>query len=177
MPLVTTMTDMGMLHGTPKMLGQRNAVIAFQCPLEELGAPLGDSPGRRDLRANPCRRKLTGYFLILAALCFCGVAYTAPFAYITNLGSNDVSVIDLAQDHVVATIPVGKGPASIAVHAASQRAYVTARGKSLVEWRGAFYRGYPDNDPPPDRNDEAAEKAITGIYKTGLENLKTVVEQ
>jgi uncharacterized protein YndB with AHSA1/START domain len=50
-------------------------------------------------------------------------------------------------------------------------------GKSLVEWRGAFYRGYPNNDPPPDRNDEAAEKAITGVYKTGLENLKKVVEQ
>jgi carbon monoxide dehydrogenase subunit G len=22
-------------------------------------------------------------------------------------------------------------------------------GKSKVEWRGAFYRGYPNNDPPP----------------------------
>ncbi|NJD36258.1 MAG: SRPBCC family protein [Betaproteobacteria bacterium] len=50
-------------------------------------------------------------------------------------------------------------------------------GKSLVEWRGAFYRGYPNNDPPPDQNDEAAEKAITGVYKTGLENLKKVVAQ
>ncbi len=50
-------------------------------------------------------------------------------------------------------------------------------GKSLVEWRGAFYRGYPNNDPPPDRNDEAAEKAITGVYKTGLEKLKVVSEQ
>lgn len=50
-------------------------------------------------------------------------------------------------------------------------------GKSLVEWRGAFYRGYPNNDPPPDRNDEAAEKAISGIYKTGLEKLKIVAEQ
>ena len=50
-------------------------------------------------------------------------------------------------------------------------------GKSLVEWRGAFYRGYPNNDPPPDQSDEAAEKAITGVYKTGLENLTRVVEQ
>lgn len=50
-------------------------------------------------------------------------------------------------------------------------------GQSLVEWRGAFYRGFPNNDPPPDRNDEAAEKAITGVYKSGLENLKKVAEQ
>ena len=49
-------------------------------------------------------------------------------------------------------------------------------GVSVVEWRGAFYRGYPNNDPPPDQNDEAAVKAITGVYKGGLENLKKLVE-
>ncbi len=48
--------------------------------------------------------------------------------------------------------------------------------QSVVEWRGAFYRGFPNNDPPPDRNDEAAVKAITGVYKSGLENLKKLVE-
>lgn len=54
---------------------------------------------------------------------------------------------------------------------------VSAEGsQSIVEWRGAFYRGYPNNDPPPERNDEAAVKAITGVYKTGLENLKKLVE-
>lgn len=49
-------------------------------------------------------------------------------------------------------------------------------GKALVEWRGAFYRGYPNNDPPPDRNDEAAVKAITGVYTSGLANLKKLIE-
>lgn len=49
-------------------------------------------------------------------------------------------------------------------------------GKSTVEWRGAFYRGYPNNDPPPDKNDEAAVKAITGVYQSGLANLKKVIE-
>ena len=54
---------------------------------------------------------------------------------------------------------------------------VTADGKvSVVEWRGAFYRGFPNNDPPPDQNDEAAVKAVTGVYKSGLENLKKLVE-
>ncbi|WOJ89249.1 SRPBCC family protein [Methylocapsa polymorpha] len=49
-------------------------------------------------------------------------------------------------------------------------------GNSAVEWRGAFYRGYPNNDPPPELNDEAALKAVTTIYRAGLENLKKKVE-
>jgi len=47
---------------------------------------------------------------------------------------------------------------------------------TTVEWRGAFYRGYPNNDPPPDRNDEAAVKAVTEVYQSGLANLKKLVE-
>ena len=54
---------------------------------------------------------------------------------------------------------------------------VTADGaKAVVEWRGAFYRAYPNNDPPPDKNDEAAVAAITGVYKSGLDNLKKLAE-
>lgn len=48
---------------------------------------------------------------------------------------------------------------------------------SVVEWRGAFYRGYPNNDPPPDQNDEAAVAAVTGVYKAGLANLKALAEK
>jgi hypothetical protein len=48
--------------------------------------------------------------------------------------------------------------------------------KSTVEWRGAFYRGYPNNDPPPELNDEAALKAVGKVYRAGLENLKKKVE-
>ncbi len=44
--------------------------------------------------------------------------------------------------------------------------------KSVVEWKGACYRGYVNNDPPPELNDEAAVKAITEYYKTGLAALK-----
>lgn len=49
-------------------------------------------------------------------------------------------------------------------------------GRSVVEWRGAFYRGYPNNDPPPELNDEAAIAAVTAVYRAGLDNLKTLVE-
>ena len=48
-------------------------------------------------------------------------------------------------------------------------------GKSVVEWKGAFYRGYVNNDPPPELSDEAAVKAVTGVYKAGLEALKAKV--
>lgn len=46
-----------------------------------------------------------------------------------------------------------------------------AGGGSLIEWRGAFYRGYPNNDPPPELNDEAAIKAATAVYEAGLDAL------
>ena len=46
----------------------------------------------------------------------------------------------------------------------------------MVEWRGAFYRAFPNNDPPPDKNDEAAVAAITGVYQSGLANLKKLAE-
>lgn len=48
--------------------------------------------------------------------------------------------------------------------------------KSEVTWWGAFYRGYPNNDPPPELNDEAAINAVTGVYKSGLEALKAKIE-
>ena len=44
-------------------------------------------------------------------------------------------------------------------------------GGSVVEWRGAFYRGYPNNDPPPELNDEAAIAAVTAVYQGGLDAL------
>lgn len=43
-----------------------------------------------------------------------------------------------------------------------------ADGGSLIEWRGAFYRGYPNNDPPEHLNDAAAIAAVTGVYEAGL---------
>lgn len=48
--------------------------------------------------------------------------------------------------------------------------------RSLVEWRGAFYRGYPNNNPPEELNDEAAVKGVSAFFREGLENLKATVE-
>jgi hypothetical protein len=49
-------------------------------------------------------------------------------------------------------------------------------GGSTVEWKGAFYRGYPNNDPPPELNDDAAIAAVTAVYRGGLDNLKKIAE-
>jgi hypothetical protein len=52
-----------------------------------------------------------------------------------------------------------------------------ADGKgSVVEWGGAFYRGFPNNDPPPELNDEAAVTAVSGLYRAALEALKKKIE-
>ena len=68
----------------------------------------------------------------------------------------------------VKVVPVTNYSATIAVKGTAE--------KSIVEWRSAFYRGYVNNDPPPELSDEAAVKAITGVFKTGLEALKKKVE-
>jgi len=52
-----------------------------------------------------------------------------------------------------------------------------AAGGSLVEWRAAFYRGYMLNDPPPDLNDAASSKAVAGVFRAGLDNLKVLAER
>ena len=48
--------------------------------------------------------------------------------------------------------------------------------KAKVEWHGAFYRGYPNNDPPPELNEAVAIKAVTDLYRLGLGHLKEQVE-
>lgn len=48
---------------------------------------------------------------------------------------------------------------------------------SKVEWKSGFYRAFPNNNPPPELNDEAALKAVGGVFEAGLANLKTLAEQ
>ena len=52
-----------------------------------------------------------------------------------------------------------------------------AGGKTKVSWDGAFYRGYMNNDPPPDLNDDASKAAVLGLYKAGLDNVKAKAEK
>ena len=69
--------------------------------------------------------------LIALALSACApLTHQNSLAYITNQGNNTVSVIaikngDMAQNKVINTIKVGKGPVGVAVSAALKRAYIT----------------------------------------------------
>ncbi len=61
-----------------------------------------------------------------AAMLACAVAaHAAPFAYITNQGSHDVSVIDLASQQVVATVPVGRSPAGVVASSRAGKVFVS----------------------------------------------------
>ncbi len=71
----------------------------------------------------------------------------------------------------------GKDGGALPVSNYTSTIAVTGEGnQSVVEWRGAFYRGHPGNEPPPELNDDAAVAAITGVYQGGLANLKKVIE-
>ena len=61
-----------------------------------------------------------------------GSAIATPFAYITNAGSDNVSVIDIDRNVVVATIPVGISPQGVAVNATGTRIYVGNAGSDSV---------------------------------------------
>src|SRR5262249_22670948 len=61
----------------------------------------------------------------LAVVFSASQASAAPFAYVANHDSKNVSVIDTATNKVVATIPVGHFPNGIAVTPDGKRVYVT----------------------------------------------------
>ncbi len=48
--------------------------------------------------------------------------------------------------------------------------------KSKVTWDAAFYRGFMNNDPPPELSDDAAVKAVTKMIDAALAGLKTKME-
>jgi mxaD protein len=50
------------------------------------------------------------------------------------------------------------------------------KGKATVTWSGRFQRKNLGDSPADNENDKAATDAITGVYKSGLDNLKKVVE-
>ena len=67
-------------------------------------------------------------------------------------------------------LPVNDYSSTISIEAAEG-------GKgSTVTWKGAFYRGFMNNDPPPYMDDAASKAAVQKIYKAGLDNLKKKVE-
>jgi len=74
-------------------------------------------------------RMLIGLALLVVST---STALAAPFAYITNAGSDNVSVIDIDRNVVVATVPVGSSPQGVAVNTMGTRIYVGNAGSNSV---------------------------------------------
>lgn len=51
-----------------------------------------------------------------------------------------------------------------------------ANGGSQVTWMGRLYRADTGNEPPPEKNDEAAVTAMTDFFTEGLNGLKAKAE-
>lgn len=80
--------------------------------------------------------------MVSASLLACGLmtllllvcptdASSTLFAYITNPGSNSVSVIDAASNVVVEAIPVGSDPHGVAVNLVGARVCSVAKARDL----------------------------------------------
>ena len=50
-------------------------------------------------------------------------------------------------------------------------------GGAILIWKSGFYRGYMNNDPPPELNDEAAVAAVTAVYEAGMASIKELAEK
>lgn len=77
-------------------------------------------------------RRLLSASLLIGTLQMFLPAHAAPFAYVSNYFSGNVSVVDLASKSVIATIPLGANPYGVAIDAVGSRAYVTNGGNASV---------------------------------------------
>ena len=92
---------------------------------------------------------ISGFFL-WTILALTHSVLAAPFAYITNDGSNDVSVIDLATNAVTATIPVGSNPRGVAVSPTGTQVYVSNYGTNDVSVIDTATKSVITTIPVPD---------------------------
>ena len=90
----------------------------------------------------------------------------APFAYITNQDSNNVSVIDTATNTVTATVPVGHSPEGVAVSPDGTKVYVTSRLFSYVPG------GWGDDDI---EIETLVETGIVSVIDTATNNVTASV--
>jgi YVTN family beta-propeller protein len=76
-----------------------------------------------DITRGQSLKKILG-ITALVLLMLVSIAGAAPFAYITNGDSNNVSVIDTVTNKVTATISVGSNPMGVAISQDGAKAYV-----------------------------------------------------
>ena len=86
----------------------------------------------------------------------------------------DMSVVKTinfnSQETPYYTLPVANYKAWLSVKAKD--------GGSEVKWKAKFYRSFMANPPVPEgQSDEDSRNAIKGVFTSGLENLKAVMEK
>lgn len=81
---------------------------------------------------------------------------------ITDMSSTG-TIKHAGQDEAIPVLPVGNYAGDISVE--------DKGGKAEVEWVATYYRAYVNNNPPAELNEEAADKAVTDVLKSGLEAL------
>jgi PGF-pre-PGF domain-containing protein len=95
------------------------------------GLVYNDDVGTQEYTRMNYVRTTLGIIILACVLLSCSAA-AAPFAYITNSGWNDVSVIDTATNTVTAWVDVGSGPIGVAVSPDGSKVYVTNSGDGTV---------------------------------------------
>lgn len=112
--------------------------------------------------------------LLGAALVLAPWAHAAPFAYITNQGSHDVSVIDIATQAVVSTVPVGRSPAGVVASSRGGRVYVSnpdSKTISVIDMRQqSVVHTWPAGSGPVgiDVADDASRLFVADWYSNRL---------
>jgi YVTN family beta-propeller protein len=76
--------------------------------------------------------RISGLLAIATFVLFGAAQSLAQNAYITNFGSNSVSVIDTVMNAVIATIPVGGEPYGVTVSPNGSKVYIADLGSNTV---------------------------------------------
>lgn len=74
----------------------------------------------------------TIFFMIAAQLGVVGTVSAQPYAYVSNLAGNNLSVVNTADYSVVGSIPVPKGPTGLAVTPDGSKVYVASQSANTV---------------------------------------------
>ncbi len=92
----------------------------------------GNILGATALRSAHPMPSLTRAAALFVLLTVATAAPAAPYAYITNQADHTVTVIDVATDRAVATVPVDKSPAGVVAVSAAGKVFVTAPDSHAV---------------------------------------------
>lgn len=90
----------------------------------------------------------------------------------------DYKIIDMSTvktiKHLGDEIPIKVLPVSN--YSSTIQVAKQGENSTVVTWKGAYYRGFMNNNPPKELTEEVANKAVSGVYRAGLEHLKKILE-